>query len=60
MPRSHTNTLTVSLPHTLTSIHTHTHRQALDESHSMRNEGISAYNKLEEDPLLGAQWKKQM
>lgn len=31
---------------------THSHSQALDESHSVSNEGISVYNKLEEDPVL--------
>ena len=32
--------------------HTQTHAQALDESLSVSNEGISFYNELEEDPIL--------
>lgn len=55
MPCSHTH------KHTPTNTHyTHTHAcmQALDESHSESNEGISVDTELEEDPVLLTLLKK--
>lgn len=40
--------------------HTHTPHTCTDESRSVSNKGISVYNKLVEDPILGTQRKKQM
>lgn len=52
--------LVYDMPCSPTHTHTHhTYAQALDESDSVSNEGISVYNKHGEDPLLGTQWKKQ-
>lgn len=48
MPCSHTRKHTHCLPHA----QKHLHAQALDESEA---KGISVYNNLEEDPILGTQ-----